>query len=439
MAATTSLPDTSLPVRPPEPGATRAARVRTPLTVQSVLLLTSLQHVLTDGLHALVYPLLPVIAAELHLSYAQASLIRGVFNTAGGALQLPAGILAERIGEWTMLVLGNAWLAAGVLAMGLVGSFYALLSVVLVGGIGANAQHPVGTGLISRAYDGPGRARAIGTLNFSGDLGKLIAPPIAGAIAVVWGWRYAMLFAGGAALLLIGLSWAWTRGRGFDRISGRVGDGGKPGASGGGPPRTPIQTPQAGASPTPPRGWGIKAPWALAALVSIGVLDSSVRGATLTLLPFVLTAQGLGTGAISALYTVIFAGGAAGKFICGAVADRFGTLPMIWATEVLTALTAVAFLVTPRWALAPLALVFGFALNGTSSVLYAAVAPMVDADRRSRAYGIYYTATICASALAPVMYGALGDRFGLVPAFGLAALVTLLILPLSLSSRRHLT
>ncbi|MDP2873341.1 MAG: MFS transporter [Bacillota bacterium] len=415
-------------------------------------MLTSIQHVLTDGLHALVYPLLPVIASELHLSYAQASLIRGVFNTAGGALQLPAGILAERFGEWTLLVLGNAWLAAGVLGMGLVGSFYALLSVVLLGGIGANVQHPVGTGLISRAYDGPGRARAIGTLNFSGDLGKLIAPAIAGSIAVVWGWRYALLCSGAVALLLIVSSWVWTRGRGFDRASGHAATVAAAGRAQPDPARSAPGVAADALAPTPApapttaqgrgqgraRGWGIKAPWALAALVSIGVLDSSVRGATLTLLPFVLTAQGLGTGAISALYTVIFAGGAAGKFVCGAVADRFGTLPMIWATEALTALSAVAFLVTPRWLLVPLALVFGFALNGTSSVLYAAVAPMVDADRRSRVYGIYYTATICASALAPVMYGALGDHFGLAPAFGLAALVTLLILPLSLSNRRYL-
>jgi MFS transporter, FSR family, fosmidomycin resistance protein len=98
----------------------------------------------------------------------------------------------------------------------------------------------------------------------------------------------------------------------------------------------------------------------------------------------------------------------------------------------------VAFLIVPRWGLVPLAVLFGFALNGTSSVLYSAVAPLVDPDRRSRVYGIYYTATICASALAPVLYGALGDRHGLVPAFGLAAAVTLLILPLSLSSRRYL-
>jgi hypothetical protein len=35
-----------------------------------VLLLCSIHHMLADGIHALVYPLLPVIAAELGLNYA---------------------------------------------------------------------------------------------------------------------------------------------------------------------------------------------------------------------------------------------------------------------------------------------------------------------------------------------------------------------------------
>jgi MFS family permease len=71
-------------------------------------------------------------------------------------------------------------------------------------------------------------------------------------------------------------------------------------------------------------------------------------------------------------------------------------------------------------------------------VLYAAVAPMVPAQRRPRVYGLYYTATIGASAVAPVLCGALGDRIGLVPSFAIAAAATLLILPLSLANRAHL-
>ena len=43
----------------------------------------------------------------------------------------------------------------------------------------------------------------------------------------------------------------------------------------------------------------------------------------------------------------------------------------------------------------------GVALNGTSSVLYGTVADLVSSERRSRGYGLYYTVTIGASALAP--------------------------------------
>lgn len=402
---------------------------------------------LADGVHALVYPLLPTIAADLQLSYAQAGLVRAAFNTAGAALQLPAGILADRFGEYLVLTLGNAWLAAGLVGMALTGTFLGLLVMALVGGLGGNAQHPVGTSLVSKVYDGPGRGRAIGTVNFSGDLGKVVAPPLAGLLTVGFGWRVALTVSGAVALVMVLALWftgrrtmVYSRGRAGPASASTEWDETEPElAEQAAARRSPVPAAApadpAGARPT---GSSLAPSRALASLVGIGVLDSSVRGATLTLLPFVLDAKGLPVEAIAGLYTVIFLGGAAGKFVCGAIIERFGTLPMIWATEALTAVGALLFLVAPVPALVPLALVFGFALNGTSSVLYAAVATLVGPERRSRVFGLYYTATIGASALAPVLYGAIGDRIGLLPAFAVAAAVTAGIFPLSLASRKHL-
>jgi FSR family fosmidomycin resistance protein-like MFS transporter len=173
-------------------------------------------------------------------------------------------------------------------------------------------------------------------------------------------------------------------------------------------------------------------------LAAIGVLDAATRGAGLTFLPFVLEARGLDAGAISLLFAVIFAGGAAGKFLCGWVGDRFGGLAVVWATEATTALALVLFLLAPPLAALPLALVFGFALNGTSSVLYAAVARVVPTARQARGYGLYYTATQLASALAPLFYGLLGDVAGLGILFGAMAACTVAILPVSLALRRCL-
>ena len=50
--------------------------------------------------------------------------------------------------------------------------------------------------MVSRAYDDKGRATAVGTVNFAGDLGKMIAPLVAGLIAVSMGWRATFMVVG---------------------------------------------------------------------------------------------------------------------------------------------------------------------------------------------------------------------------------------------------
>jgi len=173
-------------------------------------------------------------------------------------------------------------------------------------------------------------------------------------------------------------------------------------------------------------------------LTIIGVLDAAARGASLTFIPFLLQSKGLDAARLSFYFTIIFAAGAAGKFICGPLGDRFGNVAIIAITEFITAAALLAVLGAPlEWAIACL-LPLGFVLNGTSSVLYAAVADLVHAGKRARGYGLYYTATQLASAAAPVAYGLLADRAGLGPTFVAMAAATALIVPLVLSTSRAL-
>jgi MFS family permease len=85
--------------------------------------------------------------------------------------------------------------------------------------------------------------------------------------------------------------------------------------------------------------------------------------------------------------------------------------------------------------LVPLLLVFGFALNGTSSVIYTRLADTLDPRRFGRGYGLYYTLSFGSSALAPVLYGLLADWRGLTAVFVAVAAVNLCILPLLLLLR----
>jgi predicted MFS family arabinose efflux permease len=66
------------------------------------------------------------------------------------------------------------------------------------------------------------------------------------------------------------------------------------------------------------------------------------------------------------------------------------------------------------------------------------VPELVSAERRESAFGVFYTGTIGAGALSPVLYGLIADAISLPMAMLLVAVVVLLTLPLAWRLRRAL-
>jgi predicted MFS family arabinose efflux permease len=157
--------------------------------------------------------------------------------------------------------------------------------------------------------------------------------------------------------------------------------------------------------------------------------------AFLTFLPFVLTAKGASLPIIGLSLTLVFAGGAAGKLICAFIGARIGAIATVWLTEGMTAVSILALLPLPLEAALILLPLVGLALNGTSSVLYGSVPELVTPERRARAFSVFYTGTIGSGAVAPAVYGFLGDALGVSTALVVIAGVVLLTLPLSLVLR----
>jgi FSR family fosmidomycin resistance protein-like MFS transporter len=58
-----------------------------------------------------------------------------------------------------------------------------------------------------------------------------------------------------------------------------------------------------------------------------------------------------------------------------------------------------------------LAAFLGFFLNGTSSVIYSQVAGTIPASMRTRGFGAFFTFTLSSAAIAPMLFGILGDFF----------------------------
>ncbi len=375
-------------------------------------------HFLHDGFSDTLYILFPLWAEAFGLTLAQVGTLKMVFSGALAGFQMPAGLLAERLGERRLLVIGTVVTAGGFMLFGMVGGFASLLVCLSLTGLGSSPQHPLASSIISRAYPDKGRRAALGAYNFLGDLGKVAVPAaVAGGIAFI-GWRDSTLVAGGvgigAALVLhillnnLHLGDRPVRKRALDV-----------------------------AAAAPVTGWGIHDRRGFASLSGIGLIDTGARTAFLTFVPFLLIDRGASADTVGFALVLVLAGGAAGKLACGLVAERFGIIRTVVLTELATIAGMFALVYVPYSTALVLLPFVGLALNGTSSVLYGTIGDFVHAERQSRAFGLFYTVSIGGGAAAPIIYGAIGDVAG-VPAtmMIIAAMVgftVLLCLPLSRS------
>jgi MFS transporter, FSR family, fosmidomycin resistance protein len=385
-----------------------------PRTRQRALAGALSAHVLHDGYTDLLYVLLSVWQAEFALSLAQVGLLKTAYSAVMASLQVPAGFLAERLGERALLALGTAVAGLGYLMAGWSGGFFGLVACLAVGGVGSSVQHPLSSAIIARSFEGPGLRTALSTYNFSGDIGKMLFPAATAWLVATWSWRPATTVIGAVgcivAIVLLMLLPAGVHGREVVAASDKNN-----------PPARTLP-PEVGR-----RGF--------LALASIGIVDSATRMGFLILLPFLLTQKGATLPTIGTSLTLVFAGGAAGKFVCGVIAARLGIIRTVVLTECATALGILALLPLRIDAAMLLLPAIGVALNGTSSVLYGTVAELVPAERRARAFGIFYTCTIGAGAISPSVYGLMSDLAGVPFTLVVVGLVVLAVLPLTLALR----
>jgi FSR family fosmidomycin resistance protein-like MFS transporter len=367
-------------------------------------------HALHDGFTDLMYVLLPLFQAEFALAYAQTGLLRSIYAGAMALFQVPSGHLAARFGNRAVLAGGTALAACGFLLAGMGNGFAALIIALAVLGLGLSTQHPISADLVAETYEGTASRKAIGTYNFAGDIGKMIFPAAVAMLLLVMAWRGAALSVGCFGLLaaiavFVALRPSVHHAAAHSGVSAPQGDGDLTKAI---PSRANFST-----------------------LLSIGIIDSATRMGFLTFLPFLLQQKGASVQSVGFALTLVFAGGALGKFVCGHLGARLGTIPTVFLTEGLTAgciLLLIPLALVPAFLLLP---ILGIMLNGTSSVLYGSVPELVDPAERRRAFAIFYTGTIGSGAVSPLLYGLFSDALGIPAMMSVIAGVVLLTLPLA--------
>jgi MFS transporter, FSR family, fosmidomycin resistance protein len=175
---------------------------KSPADARRTLATTCAAHFVHDGIADSIYVLLPIWAQAFGLSYVQVGALRMAYSAAMAALQLPAGMLAERVGERALLAVGSALAGIAFALLATSQSYAALGALILLTGTGSAVQHPIASTLISQAYAAASRRAALGVYNFVGDVGKMVVAAAMGLGIVAIGWRSSVVVYG---LMVVGV------------------------------------------------------------------------------------------------------------------------------------------------------------------------------------------------------------------------------------------
>src|SRR5271169_306026 len=131
------------------------------------------------------------------VSFAELGLVMAVMSATAALLQTPMGFLVDRYGARPFLVGGTLLMTLSIGAMGFATTYWQIVVLALLSGVGNSVFHPADYAILSGSID-PGRlGRSFAFHTFTGNIGFAAAPPATAALMLLLGWR--------GALILIGL------------------------------------------------------------------------------------------------------------------------------------------------------------------------------------------------------------------------------------------
>jgi len=329
-----------------------------------------------------------LIRADLDLTLAQAGSFLSVYYIGPVVMSIFAGVLADRWGTAKTLVLGQAIIAVGLLAVSGAGSYPLFLTLMAVAGVGYGTLNPASTTAAMSWFPPRQRATVVGLkqvgLPFGGMLGAAIVP----ALALALGWRRAII----VSALLIGACGALSAAVYRD------------------PPGAPLPRRQPGERGRLALVLTNRDLW----LVSVATLVfAGMQTVWMAFLALYLEAVvGLGLLPASRYLAIAQGGGVLGRVAFGLLSDRvFGgrrRLPLAIA-GCGSALCTVALAYTGPGAgatwLAPLALVFGFVGIGWNGVQHTLMAELAGPRTAGTAVGLGLAISSLGVTIGPLIFG----------------------------------
>ncbi|ASJ54651.1 MFS transporter [Brevibacillus formosus] len=147
--------------------------------------------------NSMLIPVLPTMKTEMKLTSLQSSLLITAFSIAAGIVIPFAGYLSDRFGRKIVIIIslalyGLGGLVAGLAALWLDQPYMAIMGGRVLQGIGAAGTAPIAMALVGDLFDGASESRALGLLETSNGMGKVLSP-IFGSLLALISWYMVFL------------------------------------------------------------------------------------------------------------------------------------------------------------------------------------------------------------------------------------------------------
>ena len=173
---------------------------------------------------ASIAPLAPVIQADLHLSHAAMGSIMGAWQFIYIISAIPAGLLLDRLGSRSALIIGVGFIATSALARAAAEDYWQLLGAVMLFGLGGPIVSSGAPKVVTDIFSGSQRGLAMGIYMTGPTLGAILALTLTHSLllpAFDHDWRQVMRLWSGVALLAA-LAWLLIASLTGQRIPGFV-------------------------------------------------------------------------------------------------------------------------------------------------------------------------------------------------------------------------
>lgn len=367
----------------------------------------SFGHLATDLSQGAIPALLPLFKARYHLSYTDVGFIVLMSNVSSSVIQPAFGVLSDRLGLRWLMPVGALTAGVGITLAVLTSHYGTMIAMVFISGLGVAAFHPEGYKFAALS-SGARRATGMSYFSVGGNIGYGFGPAAASValqIAGNAGMAYVLAFSVPAAILL----WRATA------------PGGTDGAT---PARIHPTTRPAAAPPRTARASAV----ILVLLVAFVVLRSWIQAGIANFIPlYFVGARHTDPRVAGALVSVFLGAGAVGTLLGGQAADRWGHRRMLLLSMmVLPPLLWMLPRASGIWVIL-VSLAAGMAIVSTFAVAMV-IAQALIPERIGLISGLIIGFAVGMGGVGVTLLGAIADRWGLLHAMELIALLPVVAL-----------